>query len=252
MSEISNLPARNRLLASLPQPDYQQLRPHFEPVELPLRRVLYEVGEPVEHCYFVDRGMVSLVIPLEDGTLIEAGVVGNEGVVGLPGLLAEGMAAPHTSMIQLPGEGWRVATEILRAAMLRSPALLERVLRFSQALSIQISQTAVCNARHELPQRLARWLLLAHDRNGEGDVLALTHEFISMMLAVRRPGVTVSAAALQASGAIDYQRGRIRILDRRLLEATSCECYRVCREQSRQVLEPLPTAASELPHEAAS
>jgi CRP-like cAMP-binding protein len=179
--------------------------------------------------------MTSLLINLEDGAAIEAGVVGKEGFAGAAALMGFEDAAPQTSMIQMPGTGLRIASDVLRREMLRRPALLDRVHRFTQLLNVQISQTAACNAHHNLQERLARWLLMAHDR-AESDALPLTQEFMSMMLAVRRPGVTVAARSLQGTGAIDYQRGRVVILDRVRLEEASCECYGIVREHYRRVL----------------
>jgi CRP-like cAMP-binding protein len=230
----NDLPVPNHFLASLPQEDYQRLRPHLERLNLPSRMILYEMGQPVEHCTFTDGGMTSLLIRLEDGAMVEAGVVGKEGFAGLSALMGA-ETAPHTSMIQMPGTGVRIRPSLLREAMLRSPALLDRVLRYSQALNMQISQTAACNAHHDLQERLARWLLMAHDR-AEDDVLPLTQEFVSMMLAVRRPGVTVAARSLQNTGAINYERGRITVLDRHRLEEASCECYGIVREQFQKLL----------------
>jgi CRP-like cAMP-binding protein len=235
MPAIQDLPIPNLFLASLPKDSYERLRPHLEPVDLPSRKILYEMGAPIEHCYFTDGGMASLVIRLEDGALIEAGVVGKEGFAGLSALLGIGVGAPHMGMIQMPGMGVRIEPSLLREEMLRSPAVLDRVLRYSQALSVQISQTAVCNAHHELQERLARWLLMAHDR-ADSDELPLTHEFVSMMLAVRRAGVTVAARTLQGTGAINYERGRIIVLDRSRLEEASCECYGVVRAQFQRLL----------------
>jgi CRP-like cAMP-binding protein len=232
---ISELPVPNLFLASLARDDYERLRPHLERVELPSRMIMTEMGQPIEHCYFTDRGMTSLVIRLEDGALIEAGIVGKEGFSGSPALMGAATASPHTNMVQMPGVGARLKASVMREAMLRSPALLDRVLVYSQALNIQISQTAVCNAHHDLNERLARWLLMAHDR-ADGDVLPLTQEFISIMLAVRRPGVTVAARSLQNTGAIHYERGRIHVLDRERLEEISCECYGIVREQFQRLL----------------
>jgi CRP-like cAMP-binding protein len=229
------LPIPNLFLASLPQEDYDCLRLHLEGVELPLRRILYQMEQPIQHCYFNDGGMTSLLIRLEDGALIEAGVVGKEGFAGLAALMGAETAAAHTGMIQMPGMGVRIKAGILRQEMLRRPALLDRVLRYAQALNMQISQTAACNAHHDLPERLARWLLMAHDR-AEDDVLPLTQEFIAMMLAVRRPGVTVAARSLQGTGAIEYDRGRITVLDRRRLEEVSCACYGIVRKQFQRLL----------------
>src|SRR3954453_23913717 len=241
MPPLSELPIPNLFLASLSQDDFEALRPHLEIVRLPLRLILHEMGSPIEHCYFTDGGMTSLLINLEDGAAVEAGVVGKEGFAGAAALMGFENAAPHTSMIQIPGTGLRISADVLRREMLRRPALLDRVHRFTQLLNVQISQTAPCNAHHNLQERLARWLLMAHDR-AESDALPLTQEFLSMMLAVRRPGVTVAARSLQGTGAIDYERGRITVLDRASLEEASCECYGIVREQYRRMLGWLPAA----------
>src|SRR3954447_18735953 len=210
-------------------------------MRLPLRMILHEMGGPIDHCYFTDGGITSLLVRLEDGALIETGVVGTEGFAGAPALMGLADSAPNTSMIQMPGMGLRIASGVLRDEMLRRPALLDRVHRFTQVLYIQVAHTAACNAHHTLQERLARWLLMAHDR-AESNALPLTQEFISMMLAVRRPGVTVAARSLQTTGAIDYQRGRVVVLDRQRLEEASCECYGIVREYYRRILRWSPTA----------
>ena len=230
MPELSELPIPNLFLASLQRDDFAALRPHLEIVRLSLRQILHEMGAPIGHCYFTDGGMTSLVIRLEDGANIEAGVVGKEGFAGAPALMGFEGSSPYTSMIQMPGVGLRIPSDVLRTEMLRRPTLLDRVHRFTQVLNTQIAHTAACNAHHNLQERLARWLLMAHDR-AESDTLPLTQEFISMMLAVRRPGVTVAARSLQAIGAIEYERGRIVVLDRGRLEESSCECYAIVRRQ---------------------
>ena len=241
MPASSELPIPNLFLASLPEDDLAALLPHFEKVRLTLRQILHPMRSPIEHCYFSDGGMTSLLVDLDDGASIEAGVVGKEGFAGSAALMGFEEASPFTSMIQMPGIGVRIVSGILRDEMLRRPALLQQVLRFTQVLTAQISHTAACNAHHELPERLARWLLMAHDR-AESDTLPLTQEFLSIMLAVRRPGVTVAARSLQAIGAIEYQRGRIVVLDRALLEEASCECYGIVREHYRRVLGWSPAA----------
>jgi CRP-like cAMP-binding protein len=228
------LPIPNLFLASLPGESLERLRPHFQQIDLPLGKFLFEIGDPLEHLYFCDGGMISLLVRHEDGVMVEVGVVGKEGVVGLAALMGAS-TAPHTAMTQMPGKGARIQASILRDEMLRSPAVLDRVLRYFQALNVQVSQTAACNSRHELAQRLARWLLLAHDR-AEGDKLPLTQEFLSMMLGVRRPGVTVAANILQQSGAISYERGQITVLDRGRLEGSACECYAMAQEQFKLLL----------------
>ncbi|HEV7372649.1 Crp/Fnr family transcriptional regulator [Arenibaculum sp.] len=224
----------NRFLASLPGESLQRLRPHFHPLDLPLRMVLFEMGDPAEHVFFMARGMTSLLIRLEDGALLEVGVVGREGAVGLAALMGA-RSAPHTGMIQIPGKGARIEAGILRDEMLRSAGVLDPVLRWTQALNAQVSQTAACNAHHTLQERLARWLLMAHDR-AEDDALPLTQDFLSMMLGVRRAGVTVAANVLQQAGAISYRRGRIAVLDRSGLEEVSCECYAMVTRQIRALL----------------
>ena len=235
MRATSQLPVPNLFLASLPEDDLEALRPHLETVRLPSRLILHEMRSSIEHCYFTDGGMTSLLIRLEDGAMIEAGVIGKEGFAGAAALMGLEDSAPQTSMIQMPGIGLRIGSGVLRTEMLRRPALLDRVLRFTQVLTAQISHTAACNAHHNLQERLARWLLMAHDR-AESAALPLTQEFVSMMLAVRRPGVTVAARSLQAIGAIDYERGRIVVRDRERLEEASCECYGIVREHYRRVL----------------
>src|SRR4051812_42369309 len=241
MPPSSEPPIPNMFLASLPQDDFETVQPHFESVRLPLRLILHEMKGPIDHCYFMDGGMTSLLIRLEDGASIEAGVVGREGFVGAAALMGLKNAAPHTSMIQMPGMGLRILPKVLKTEMLRRPILLDRVHRFTQMLNIQISHTAACNAHHNLQERLARWLLMAHDR-AESDTLPLTQEFLSMMLAVRRPGVTVAARSLQGTGAINYERGRIVVLDRARLEEASCECYGLVREHYRRMLGWPPAA----------
>src|SRR3954467_8708206 len=141
----SELPIPNLFLASLPEDDFEALRPHFEMVRLPLRQILHEIGSPIEHCYFTDGGMTSLLVCLEDGAMIEAGVVGKEGFAGVGALMGLENMAPHTSMIQMPGVGLRIVPDILREEMLRRPALLQQVLGCAQVLNVQISHTAACN-----------------------------------------------------------------------------------------------------------
>jgi len=224
----------NRFLAALPADVLERLRPHLHRIDLPLRHILFEMDEPVGQIVFPDAGMTSLMIRLEDGAQLEIGVVGREGLVGLSALFGAEVS-PHTAMVQLPGRGLRIDPRILREEMLRSPALLERVHRYSQAVNAQVSQTAACNIHHNLSERLGRWLLMAHDR-ADGDVLPLTQEFLSIMLGVRRSGVTVAANTLQQTGAIAHDRGRITVLSRERLEGAACECYAMAQTHSRRLL----------------
>jgi len=231
-----SLPIYNLFLTSLPQDDLKALEPHFESVRLYSHQKLQQAGAPIEYCYFSNNGgMTSLLIGLEDGSMIEAGVVGKEGFSNGASLMGFETSAPYTTMVQMPGMALRILSKVLHSEMLRRPAVLERVHRFTQLLNVQMAHTAACNARHTIQERLARWLLMAGDR-AESATLLLTHEFISMMLAVRRPGVTVAARSLQGKGAINYERGRIIVLDRGLLEGAACECYAVVRRHYERVL----------------
>jgi CRP-like cAMP-binding protein len=234
-SASSDLFSTNLFLASLPTKEQERLRPHFEPIELPLKKILYESGYPIHHCTFLSRGMTSLTLRLEDGAQIEAGLVGREGFSGLSALMGDHKAA-HTSMIQMPAAGARIRSSHLREAMERSPTVLDRVLRLSLAQNIHISQTAVCNAHHRLPKRLARWLLMAHDR-ADGDVLPLTQDILSIMLAVHRPSVTLAVHRLEKQGAITRARGRIKVADRKRLEAAACECYAAAESRIEELLD---------------
>lgn len=231
----SDLFRTNLFLASLPAQEQERLRPHFQPIDLPLKKILYETGTPIHYCTFLSRGMTSLTLRLEDGGQIEAGLVGKEGFSGLSALMGIHRAA-HTSMIQMPAAGARIRSSHLRAAMQRSPTMLDRVLRLSLAQTIHISQTAVCNAHHPLSKRLARWLLMAHDR-ADGDVLPLTQDIIGIMLAVHRPSVTLAVHQLQKRGAIARARGLIKVTDRGRLEAAACECYAAAEERIQDLLD---------------
>ena len=223
---------RNHLLAALPPHDLARLRPQLEPVALLVPQVLYAAGQPIPAVHFVETGWVSMVARLEGGDLAEVGLVGREGMVGLS--LALGADAASTeAMVQGTGTALRMDAAAFGQALAGSAALHRLLLRYALAFQAQVSQTAACNGRHRLEERLARWLLMAHDR-AEGDELPLTQDFLSMMLAVRRSGVTIAAGILQQAGLIRYVRGRITVLDRPGLEAAACECHgAVQREHAR-------------------
>lgn len=225
----------NLFLESLGEAEYDALRPYLEKIELPDRFVLHRGGETIEYCYFPVRGTsLCELVGLADGSEVEAGIIGREGFAGVTALLP-GSIAPNMFIVQIPGAAMRIKAKILREQARRRPALLERILVFSVALGVQVSQTAVCNARHNLSERLARWLLMLQDR-AERDELPLTHDILSTMLGVRRSGVTVAAGGLSERGAIRYTRGLVTIIDRQRLEAASCECYRAMRERQRLLL----------------
>jgi CRP-like cAMP-binding protein len=214
----------NRLLLALTLEDLDGLRAHLELVPLRHKQTLSNPGAPIQHLYFPQEGMVSLVQPLR-GAMIEVGMIGNEGFVGVPVVLGAD-ASPLETMVQIPGSALRIETGAFREKAGRSATLSGRLLRYAQALQVQVSLTAACNGRHPIPERLARWLLMARDRAPSNE-LPFGHEFLSMMLGVRRAGVTVAVGALKAAGLIRSTHGRVTIIDRRGLEAASCECYRI-------------------------
>lgn len=228
------LPPRNRLLAALPAKEFERLRANLEPVELSLRDIITPADRAISHAYFVEQGLVSLVQPLSDGAAVEVGLIGREGFVGTPLLLGVAQT-PAEANVQLKGSALRITAEALLAAVQKSAELQSLLLSFTNALHIQVTQTAACNSRHELNQKLARWLLSARDRT-ESDELALSHEFLSMMLGRRRAGVTVALGNMKKAGLIENSVGRVRILDREGLENAACECYRVVSDEYRRLL----------------
>src|SRR4051812_46354616 len=216
---------RNRLLSRLQSQDYERLLPHLQPVDLQSNQVLYEARSTIEFVYFPFNCVLSAVTMMEDGTGIEVGTIGNEGAGGLTAFLAPAIS-PTRVLVQVPGEGVRLAAGILAEHARDNRVLHDLLLRHHHAFLAQITQSVACNGIHPLLKRCCRWLLMTHDRV-DGGVLPLTHEFLSFMLAVRRPGVTESLHALQSQGLIANGRGEITILNRTGLEAASCECYRI-------------------------
>jgi CRP-like cAMP-binding protein len=233
MSEASPK-AVNRLLAALPDAEYQRLIPHLEHVSLSLKQVLYEVGEPIEYVYFPHQSIVSALSTMEDGSMVEVGLVGNDGIVGIPAALGDNITAT-TAMVQVPDSAMRMKASLLKSEFQRGGSLQSLLLRYVQAQHAFVSQNAACNRLHYLEGRLARWLLLVCDRVKSNE-LPLTHEFMSQMLGVRRAGVTEAANMLQQSGLIRYTRGKITILNREELEATSCECYEIIKGEYARLL----------------
>jgi CRP-like cAMP-binding protein len=231
--EILNKP-KNYLLAALPDEDYQRLLPYLEEVDLPLKRVLYEPGETPSAVYFPNHSMISLVATMEDGATVEVGLVGIEGMIGLPIVLG-GRATVYQAIVQLPGTGIKLDADVFKSEFERGERLQRLVLLYTQALLTQVSQNAVCNRLHSIDERLARWLLSVQD-GLEADELPLTQEFISQMLGTRRASVTVSAGNLQEQGTIRYSRGKITILNRERLKGISCECYSVIRNEFDRLL----------------
>jgi CRP-like cAMP-binding protein len=233
---------RNGLLAALSPEDWAHLEPRLEAAELPFDQTIHARGGPVDAVFFVETGMVSLIVTLEDGEQVEAGIAGPEGLVGAP-LIYGNSHSLTEARVQLEGTALRIGAAAFRAEMERSPAFRALLLHYALAFHAQVTLTAACNARHAIEQRLARWLLIAHDR-AEADEFVMTHEFLSLMLGVRRPGVTIAAGMLQKAGLIHYTRGRMTITDRPGLEAVSCECYHTVRHEFARLLGPGPAKPS--------
>ena len=229
-----NEPVENRLLAALPADEYQRLHPRLQPVSFTLGEVVYEFGGHLDYVFFPTTSIVSLLYTMENGTSAEMGLTGNDGVVGIA-LFMGGGTMPNRAVIQSAGSALRMKAKVLQDEFARGGKFQQLLLRYTQALITQISQTAVCNRLHSVEEQLCRWLLLSHDRV-KADELIMTQELIADMLGVRREGVTVAAGRLQDSGAISYVRGHIKILDREKLEETVCECYRVVRDEFDRLL----------------
>ena len=228
----------NRLLAALPPEDFARLRPRLQRVELPFDHTIFPADGAVEAVLFVESGMVSLLATLEGGEQVEVGVVGREGLVGLPLVLGDDRSLVE-ARVQMEGTALRMDAAALRDGMEASAALRVLLHRYALFFQAQVTMTAACNARHAIEQRLVRWLLIAHDRAG-ADEFPMTHEFISMMLGVRRPGVSLAAGVLQKAGLIRYARGGMEVTDRHGLEAASCECYHTARREFARLLGPSP------------
>lgn len=234
MKVLRRVKTTNGLLAALPETDAAVLFPEAKRVDLPLRLTLQSPDAPIPHCYFLETGMVSIVTVLSDGEPLETGVIGREGMVGLPAILGAGRS-PAEAIVQLPGSALRIDTDVVKAAFDTRPAVRAVILRYVQALQVQVSQTAACNGRHDTEQRLARWLLMADDKY-KTRPLPLTQEFLSMMLGVRRQQVSLAATVLQRAGYIQYRHGNIELMDRDGLESAACECYGVVAREFKRLL----------------
>jgi CRP-like cAMP-binding protein len=234
MSQSPHDPKLNRLLAMLPREEYERLLPHFEHVSFALGEVIYESGGRQSYIYFPTTAIISLLYLMENGSSAEMGVAGNDGLVCIA-LFMGGDTVPNRAIVQSAGDALKMKTKALKAEFARGGTFQRLLLRYTQALMTQMSQTAVCNRLHTVEQQLCRWLLLSRDRL-ETDELVMTQELIANMLGVRREGVTHAAQRLQETGLISYVRGRIRILDRSGLEATVCECYGVVKDEYARLL----------------
>ncbi len=230
-------PKSNHLLAALPDAEWKRWKPQLEVVDLSLGQVLYESGSIESHVTFPTTAIISLLYVMENGSSAEIAVVGNEGIVGIS-LFMGGGSTPSRAVVQSAGKGFRLNAKTMKDEFDRAGPVLHLLLRYTQALITQMSQTAVCNRHHSLDQQLCRWLLLSLDRL-HGNDLVMTQELIASMLGVRREGVTAAALQLQAADLIRYSRGRITVLDRLGLEQRSCECYAVVKKEYDRLLPAL-------------
>jgi len=227
-------PAQNRLLAALPKAEFERLAADLQPVSLPLGEMLYEPGAQLQHAYFPVSAIVSLHYVMESGASASVAGVGNEGMVGVS-LYMGGDSTPSSAVVQTAGDAYRLERRLLKQEFERSGPTQRLLLRYTQALMTQMSQTAVCNRHHSVEQQLSRWLLVTLDRVPSGQ-LVMTQELVASMLGVRREGVTEAAGKLQASGFIQYRRGHISVLKRAGLETTTCECYAVVKKELARLL----------------
>src|SRR3954453_20030600 len=225
MAASAQSSVRNRLLATLLPEDFRLLETQLEPVPLPLRTRLIEPNTPIEHVYFLEQGIASNIAVIPHGRRVEVAIIGREGLSGIPVLLGADRT-PHECFIQVPGTGLRIGTDDLRRAVSASASLQQHLLRYVQALTLQTAQTALANGCCKVEERLARWLLMCHDRV-DGDGLSTTHEFLSVMLGVRRTGVTEMLKVFEDRGLISTQRGQVTVLDRGGLEGVAGDSYGV-------------------------
>jgi len=227
-TNIAGKPVSNLILLSISGVDYSSLRPHLEYVSLPNHLVIHEAGGKLDFAYFPNRGLISLVVVMRDGKTVEAGIVGNEGFTGT--LAAVGLnRSPLQGVVQITGDGFRVEVGALQNTLASAPHLQLMLSRYAAIRGMQVAQTAACNRLHDIGQRLARWLLMTQDRVDSGS-LRITHDFLATMLGTDRPSVSFAAGVLQRKKLIEYNRGAVKIVNRKKLEDSACECYRVIRQ----------------------
>jgi CRP-like cAMP-binding protein len=232
-TDTTNKRVENRILLSIPDNEFWALRPHLEATELPSHRILHEAHEVFQYAYFPNDGLLSLVVVFADGKTVEAGIVGKEGLVGLPALVGM-IRSPLRDVVQITGEGLRMTVSTLREMLATAPQLHRQIERFAVLLSLQMAQTAGCNRLHDVAQRLARWLLMAQDRVNS-PLLPITHDFLATMLGTDRPSVSLAAGELQKARVIEYNRGSVKIVNRAELERISCECYGVIQRYTTEM-----------------
>ncbi len=226
-------PVSNLILLSISDSDYASLRPHLEYLKLPNHLILHESGARLEFAYFLNRGLISLVVVMQDGETAEAGIVGNEGFTGTAA--AVGLTrGPLQAVIQITGDGFRVEVVALQNILESAPHLQLILSRYGVFQGMQVAQTAACNRLHNIQQRLARWLLMTQDRV-DAESLPITHDFLATMLGTDRPSVSTAAGVLQKKKIIEYTRGAVRIVNRKKLEGAACECYGVIQQYNGQL-----------------
>jgi len=228
--DSADKPITNRILSSLPDSEFRSIRTHLEAIDLPHHLSLYEPNQPLEFVHFPNDGLVSLVVVLAGGKTVEAGIVGNEGLVGVPALVGLDRS-PLREVVQIAGEGYRCPVAVLREILPACPRFLRTVERYAVVLGLQVAQTAGCNRLHDVVQRLSRWLLMAQDRISS-PTLPITHDFLATMLGTDRPSVSLAAGTLQKKQIIEYNRGSVKVLNRSELEKSACECYAVIQQYS--------------------
>lgn len=226
-------PYQNRILASLPAAEIGRLAPHLSQMKFEEGRILLDSGQKTRYAYFLEAGLGSIVTIMKNGRSVEVSVVGRDGMIGLPALLGTD-SLPNRAFIQIAGSGYRLPAAELTKEFERRGKLHEKLQRYIQAHVVQVSQTAACNRLHEISERLARWLLMCQDRT-DSALLQITHKSLAAMLGAPRPTVTLAAGILQKRGLVDYTRAKIRILNRKGLEAAACECYRTIQKECERL-----------------
>lgn len=234
MDISTGFPRGNRLLAALPKSEFERIAPHLFEVNLSSGQILYQPQERMETVYFPTEAMISIVSVMEDGSTVEVGIIGNDGMLGYSVYLGGG-SSHNRALVQIEGKALQLDAIYLKNEFERGGVMRQLLLLYTQAFLAQTTQTAACNRFHPTEERLARWLLQSQDFTGS-EQLPLTQDFLSSMLGIRRASVTVAAGSLQQAGMIRYNRGKIKILDRTALEATTCECYEIVRREYDRLL----------------
>jgi CRP-like cAMP-binding protein len=226
-------PLRNKLLLAVPDKEFGSIRPHLEYVNLPHHLTLHQPHRTVQFAHFPNEGLISLVVELQDGKSVEAGLLGNDGVSGMSAVLGL-IRSPLREIVQIAGNGFRVKISTLREILPSTPQMQIILSRYAAGLAMQVAQTAACNRLHRIEERLARWLLIAQDRVESG-IVPITHDFLATMLGTDRPSVTLAAGILHRKQIIAYTRGTLKILNRNKLEQFACECYAIVRQYNGEI-----------------